>query len=133
MALLEWTDALSVGFTEIDKDHQKLVDIVNELNDAITRQDDREELKEGLEELIEYTCWHFRHEERLMQENGYEGMTEHQQIHKDLATKAVEIQNKYENGDDSVLDVLMPFLKDWLTEHIQGTDKDMGMFLAEQS
>ena len=130
MALIEWTDELSVGFTEVDKDHQRLVAIVNELNDAIVRQDDRGDLEEGLEELIEYTSWHFRHEERLMQEHGYDGMEEHQQIHKDLATKAVEIQSKYEEGDDSVLDILMPFLKDWLTEHIKVTDKAMGLFFG---
>jgi len=133
MALIEWSDALSVGFSEIDKDHQKLVKIVNEFNDAISQQNDREELEETLEELIEYTSWHFRHEERLMQENGYEGMEEHQQIHRDLAGKAVEIQKKYEAGDDSVLEVLMPFLKDWLTNHIQVTDKALGTFLADLS
>ena len=133
MSLIEWSDALSVGFAEIDKDHQKLVEIVNEFNDAISQQRGRDELEETLEELIEYTSWHFRHEERLMQQHGYEAMEEHQQIHKDLATAAVEIQAKYEAGDDSVLDALMPFLKDWLTEHILVTDKALGTFLAEQS
>lgn len=132
MAFIEWTDGLSVGFSEIDKDHQKLVGIVNEFNDAITLKKNKEELEEALEELIEYTGWHFRHEERLMQQSGYEGMEEHQQIHKDLATQAIEIQTKFEDGDDSVLTVLMPFLKDWLTEHILVTDKALGEFLAEQ-
>jgi len=133
MNLIEWSDALSVGFIEIDKDHQKLVEIVNELNNAIFQQKNRDELEETLEELIEYTSWHFRHEERLMQQHGYEDMEKHQQIHKDLATKAVEIQAKYEDGDDSVMNVLMPFLKDWLTEHILVTDKALGTFLAENS
>jgi len=130
--LIEWTEALSVGFPEIDKDHQKLIEIANRFNDAIAQDSNREELKDIFEELIEYTNWHFRHEERLMLEYGYEKMEEHQQIHRKLATSAVENQRKYDNGDDSVLNALMPFLKDWLTQHILVIDKDLAAFLVEQ-
>ncbi len=133
MSLIEWTGALSVGFKEIDNDHQRLVEIINDLSDAIEQKRDHDHLKETLGELIEYTAWHFRHEERLMQVNGYDDMTSHQEKHTDLAGQAVEIQGKFEAGDDSALEVLMPFLKDWLTEHIQETDKKLGQFLAEQS
>ena len=78
MAFIDWTDALSVGFTEIDKDHQKLVGILNNFNDAIEQNQDKKDLEELFEELIEYTSWHFRHEERLMQQHGYDDMETHQ-------------------------------------------------------
>lgn len=133
MPLIEWSDALSVGYPEVDKDHQRLVGIVNELHEAVTRKDDRELLEEGLEELIEYTGWHFRHEERLMQEFGYDGLEVHQGIHKRLAIKALDLQAKYEAGDDSIIEELIPFLKDWLTTHIQVTDKALGDFLVKEA
>ncbi|MGL1861748.1 MAG: bacteriohemerythrin [Pseudodesulfovibrio sp.] len=132
MALIEWTNALSVGFIEIDKDHEKLVGILNQLNDEIEQKCDRDEIEDTLEELIDYTSWHFRHEERLMQQEGYSDMVQHQQAHSSLAAEAVEIQIKYDNGDDAVLDVLMPFLKDWLTDHILVTDKALAEYLSER-
>ncbi|MDC0336252.1 bacteriohemerythrin [Pseudodesulfovibrio sp.] len=132
MAFIEWADELSVGFEEVDKDHQRLVEIVNEFHETIALNKDRDELEEALEELIEYTGWHFRHEERLMQESEYDGLEEHQKIHQDLVAQALAIQTKLADGDESVLDVLMPFLKDWLTKHILETDMAMGTYLAAQ-
>ncbi|MDC0335683.1 bacteriohemerythrin [Pseudodesulfovibrio sp.] len=132
MPLIEWSNALSVGFDEIDKDHEKLVGIINNFNEAIEQKKDKDDLEEHLDDLIEYTSWHFRHEERLMQGVAYPKMEQHQQIHRELATKAVEIQKQFGDGDDSVLDVLIPFLKDWLTNHILVTDKELGTYLAAQ-
>lgn len=133
MSLIEWNDTLSVGFPEMDKDHQHLVGILNKLYDVIEGAGDRDDIEDGLDELIEYTCWHFRHEERLMQEQGYEGLDAHREMHQSLAGKAAQIQEAFEAGDDSVLEGLMPFLKDWLSDHILGADKVLGGFLAEQS
>jgi hypothetical protein len=32
MALIQWNDSLNVGVSEIDKQHQKLVEMINDLN-----------------------------------------------------------------------------------------------------
>ena len=37
MALIEWSDQLSVGYEEVDDDHKKLVDIVNDLDLAVSQ------------------------------------------------------------------------------------------------
>lgn len=130
MSLIEWSDALSVGFDEIDEDHKKLVNIVNRLNTTVIDGEKQVEIEDILEELLEYTGWHFRHEERLMQESEYPGFLEHKKIHEDLVKQAVELFEKYQNGDDAVPGILMPFLKDWLAEHILGEDKKTGEYLA---
>ena len=36
MGLIKWDDSYSVHIVEIDKQHQKLVDMLNELNDAMS-------------------------------------------------------------------------------------------------
>ena len=133
MPLLEWSDGLSVEFAEMDEDHKKLVEMVNTLNDAVEKGETGDTVEEILEELLSYTQWHFRHEERLMQEYEYEGLFEHKKEHEDLTAQALDLFEKYQGGDDSVPGMLMPFLKDWLTNHILGTDKDTGAFLAAQA
>lgn len=131
MSLIEWSDALSVGFEEMDEDHKKLVGIVNVLNDAVVGDNEREVVTDALEELLDYTSWHFRHEERLMQQYEYPEMFEHKQEHEKLVGQAVELFEQYQAGDDSVPEALLAFLKGWLTTHILGTDKKTGEFLAE--
>ena len=133
MALLEWNDALSVGFAEIDGDHKKLIGMVNDLNDAISAGHAADVIGEVLEDLIDYTAWHFRHEERLMQTYGYPEYLAHKAEHEELVEAATTLQAKFANGDPDVASSLMPFLKDWLTNHILGTDKKTGQFLAEEA
>jgi len=133
MPTIEWSEDLSVGFIEIDKDHQQLVNLLNDFTEEIENNGPRSAIEDSLEELVEYTGWHFRHEERLMQEHGYEEMKEHQVEHKTLTDAASEIMTKYEGGDDSVLEGLIPFLQEWVANHIQETDKKLGAFLASQS
>jgi hemerythrin len=133
MAFIDWSDGLSVGYEEVDGDHKKLVGMVNNIHDALDQGYDEDTLTEALEELISYTSWHFRHEERLMQDCTYPGLFDHKKEHESLEKQATELYEKFIGGDESVPATLMPFLKDWLTKHILGTDTEMGHFLAQQS
>ncbi|MGI6102630.1 MAG: hypothetical protein ACOYET_09155 [Bacillota bacterium] len=35
MALIQWSDELSVGVRELDAQHQRLIQMINELNEAM--------------------------------------------------------------------------------------------------
>ena len=133
MAYIDWNDILSVGFDEVDADHKKLIGMVNQIHETITQSRDQDQLADALEELISYTSWHFRHEERLMQNYGDPELLNHKQEHADLEQQATELYQKLLDGDNGVPAKLLPFLKAWLTNHITGTDKNMGRFLAQQA
>lgn len=133
MAYIDWSDALSVGFTEVDNDHKKLVGIVNQIHEALGSEPDPDTLADLLEELLSYTSWHFRHEERLMQECSYEELFDHKKEHQDLVEKATGLYETFLGGDETVPGKLLPFLKEWLARHITVTDKRMGEFLAENA
>lgn len=132
MALIEWSEALSIGFDEIDQDHMKLVEIVNNLNDAVTGELAPENVARIFAELLSYTQWHFRHEERLMQTYGYQAFFDHKGEHDELMGRAAELNSRYQGGDESVPGALLPFLKEWLANHIQQTDKKLGAYLTEK-
>ncbi len=131
MPFFEWSDALSVGFDEIDTDHKKLVDMINKLDDAVSTGQELAVIGGILDELISYTSWHFRHEERLMQTYGYPGLLDHKRKHDDLTEQALAMQKDFQDGDANVPANLPPFLKTWLTDHILGTDRKTAQFLAE--
>ena len=132
MTLLEWNDSLSVGFEEIDNDHKQLLEIINKLDDAITAGEEFTVVGALLDELVSYTLWHFRHEERLMQTYGDPSFFDHKQKHDALTKAAAAKQEEFQNGNQDIARELMPFLKNWLTEHIQGTDSLTGHYLAKQ-
>ena len=123
MPLMQWTDDLSVGFKTIDSQHKRLVEMINELYDAMIEIRGQEALRTIVNGMVEYAAIHFMTEEKRMIEFNYEGYPEHKKIHEDFVAKAVDLQEQLKNESFVLsLDVLN-FLRDWLKEHIQGTDR----------
>ncbi|MBB4316209.1 bacteriohemerythrin [Roseospira marina] len=132
MAILEWSDDLRVGFGPMDEEHKKLIDLINDLDAAISAGHAADVIGGFLEDLISYTVWHFRNEEGLMQQYGYPQALSHRVQHVDLTETAEDLQQRFLDGDHELADTLTPFLKTWLTDHIMGTDKALGRFLADK-
>ena len=132
MALMEWDDSLSVGFEEIDEDHKKLIELLNQLNDSVAADQGDAVVAEVLDGLLGYTSWHFRHEERLMQTYGYQEFPNHKQEHGELLETALTLNKEFQDGASDVPGKMLPFVKDWLTNHILGTDRKLGAFLASK-
>ena len=134
MSLLQWDENLSVGVEQFDREHRKLIAIMNELFDAI--QTGHAELVLGpiLVRLVDYTMTHFSNEERAMREAGYEGLAEHKALHDELIRRVAEVQRHYREGAASVVSTeLMDFLKNWLIGHIQIEDKQYAPVLARET
>lgn len=129
MSLITWTDKLSVGVKEIDDQHKKLVAIINELHDAMTVGHAREVIGKVLDEMVDYTVFHFGTEERLMKTHGYAEHLKHEMDHKELVKTAAELQKSVKAGGTSLTLQTMHFLKDWLNHHILGSDLKFGKFL----
>lgn len=129
MPLMEWTTKMSVGVTQFDDEHKKLVAMVNELFDAVQGGRGKDALGKILDGLIAYTKTHFANEERFMQQHGYPDMAAHRAEHEALARQVVEVQQKYHSGATATLSMeVMNFLKNWLVKHIQGTDRKYTTF-----
>ena len=128
---LIWDTTLSVEVKEIDDDHRKLVELFNMLSHSVMEGDAANYIEAVLEELISFTVWHFRHEERLMLKYGYEGMEEHKTEHQQLIESVRDLQQKYHQASESVSDQDIKFLEYWLTGHILGADMELGSFLGE--
>lgn len=130
MPLLVWRDQLSVGSPEIDKDHQQLIDFVNQLHDAVTESQSEKVVGKILLELIEYTREHFSREEKVMAAAGYPDLAQHQKIHLALTNKVLAFAQRYlRTPTDQVKRELIDFLASWLVEHIIKEDRKLGTYM----
>ncbi|MBZ0152073.1 MAG: bacteriohemerythrin [Planctomycetes bacterium] len=124
MPLMAWNDKFSVGVDVIDQDHKKLVSMVNELYDAIQAGKGKEKVGPVLDGLIDYTKMHFAREEKFFAQTAYPDTAAHKKEHETLTKQVLDVQSKYKGGATSTLSLeVMNFLKNWLINHIQGSDK----------
>lgn len=129
MALMAWSPALSVKVRQFDDQHVKLVDMINELYDAMKGGKGHDVLGKVLNALVSYTVTHFAEEERMMALHGYPETTEHKAAHGTLVKQVMELQQKFKEGQTVLTMSVMVFLKEWLLNHIQVVDKRYGSYL----
>lgn len=122
MAFFNWNDNLSVGVKASDDDHKKLIDMLNSLYEGMKNGHGKEVVGRVLDDLVRYTKFHFAREEDFFAKTGYPAV-EHKKEHKELMKQAEELQSRYKSGECSLSIETLDFLKDWLTIHIQSTDK----------
>ena len=129
---VEWNDDLSVGIESIDNDHKKLLSLINNLQTAVLYPTGESFERQALDEVIEYTRYHFQREEKMMLENGYPDYEAHKQQHEDMIARIGGFLEAYEKDREATVDELVAFLKDWLIKHIAGTDQQYSPYLKEK-
>ena len=129
MRLINWEEKYSVKIKDIDDQHSKLIDLINQLHEAMKEAKGKEVVGGIISELVSYTKHHFSAEEKLMKENSYPEYAKHKTEHDNLTNKVVEFQNSYKSGKAPLSMDLMQFLKDWLVNHIMKVDKEYSGFL----
>ena len=130
MPLMTWNWKMSVGVAVLDNEHKQLVAMVNELYDGIQGGKGTEALAHVLDGLITYTAAHFKHEEDFFAKTGYPATATHKREHDALTKQVLDVQAKFKAGSPGTLSLeVMNFLKNWLINHIQGSDKRYGLHL----
>jgi hemerythrin-like metal-binding protein len=121
--MFEWSNSYSVGINSIDAQHQNLFAIGRELHTAMSHGQGKASLAKILDRLVQYTCAHFAHEERLMRLADYPDMPAHVAEHAALTRKVLQFQKDFEAGKVAMTVQLLQFLKEWLSHHIKGSDQ----------
>ena len=120
--MFEWQSDYSVGIKSIDAQHQNLFAIGRELHTAMLGGQGKTALARTLSRLADYTEVHFAHEERLMRQCAYPGLTAHKAEHDALTKQVKQLQADYQAGKATLTIEVLVFLKDWLDKHIKGSD-----------
>jgi hemerythrin-like metal-binding protein len=123
MALVTWTDNLSVGVELIDNQHTVLFNTINDLHDAMMKAQGQAKVGELLGRLQAYTYNHFSAEEALMEDAKYAGLATHRIRHRKLTKQVEWFVARYQQGDLTLSLELANFLSNWLKNHIQSVDQ----------
>ncbi len=129
---VEWKDDYSVGIDSIDQQHKKLLHLINQLQTAVDYSTGEQFEREALDELVDYTKTHFTYEEGLMKDNDYPDFEQHKLQHEKMFKKVEEVLAVYEQDQDTAMSNAAEFLKDWLINHINGTDKEYSSYLIDR-
>jgi hemerythrin len=132
MALLEWNDSLKVNVAVIDRQHQRLVQMINDLNDAMRKGKGKDALGKILNEMVRYAMTHFSTEETYFDRYQYPETAPHKAEHASFVSKVKQFKADYDKNKVGLTIELMNFLSDWLVNHIKGTDKKYGPFFNEK-
>jgi methyl-accepting chemotaxis protein len=130
--LMPWDGSLQIGIRTIDEQHRQLVGIINELHRAMKQRRTKTDTTTILNRLVDYTVYHFGTEEKLFATHGYPENDAHRDIHRKLVGQVGDFKTRFASGDASVAIELMGFLKDWLVNHINVTDRRYVPFLKSK-
>lgn len=119
MPLIEWDEKFSVGVAAVDHEHRELIALVNEAHERLARPGAAADI---LGEIHARIAAHFALEERLMQEQRYDGYAEHKADHERLLDEIRDIMDDYE--DNRVYDEqrFARRLAEWFSVHFQTHD-----------
>ena len=122
--MFQWKDTYNTGITLMDQQHQRLVDLINQLFHCMKDGGDRMMVGEIIDELVNYTITHFRAEEEMLKKHDYPDLEAHQVIHKNFVDKIASFAERLREGERMPPTDIFNFLKDWLVSHIEKQDRD---------
>jgi hemerythrin len=118
---MDWKAQYSIGIPEIDAQHQQLFECIDRLEAAADDRQRELAVYYVMEELRDYVRVHFSVEEIVMRLFDYPGLEAHAAEHRAFAAR-LESFEKSELVDDVHLEAAK-FLRDWLVNHIQVSDR----------
>ncbi|MFA7317516.1 MAG: bacteriohemerythrin [Sulfuricella sp.] len=130
---LVWNESLhALGIPSMDSEHRGLINLVNELSDAVAHGCDCEQVRRQMEKALDFAAEHFAHEEDLMRQHGFPGVEQHAAEHERLLREAVNLMETItpENANRTLL--VTAFRTDFTENHILHEDRAISQYFAER-
>ncbi len=129
MPLIHWNDSYAVRHPEMDAQHQRLVELLNEFNVAWGEPAPPAKLLALFDQLVRHTLEHFRFEDELMQDAGYPATLQHRTEHESLLAQIRSKRDAIADGAALMSGELLLYMKQWFLIHLQDSDRELAEFL----
>ena len=124
MDAFKWEENYSVGNETIDQHHKKLITLFNNLAKAIEEQHDNERFStiKIISELNIYAIFHFKEEEKLMEESSYPDLEKHKLLHTEFIETVNKFRDEYLKNDNLLNYEIFNYVSEWILKHILEED-----------
>ena len=122
MEIISWRNEFSVGVKAMDEQHKKLIGMINKLIEEQKVLTDPKTIADLLTEMTDYAQVHFRAEEYLMAEYGYEHKSQQEQQHQKFIDTTIAFYSASDLGPNVLSTALLDYLRTWLIGHILKED-----------
>lgn len=123
-----WKESYRLGVDKIDRQHMELFAMTANLMETIKKSDinnRKEECREAIIFLKNYSLEHFVDEEEYQKSIRYAGFTAHRQLHQEFAANVLKHESKIISSDFDMIDIenFIGMLTAWLAYHVADADQ----------
>jgi len=120
-----------VMHTLLEKEHQQLIDLLDALDESISKGGSASQAYKHLDDFVALTEAHFRNEEVIMKTYSYPEISVHKKEHADLLEELYVLKDKLGHGHTPFGQDYMQLLREWLDVHLFGPDSRLDKFLDQ--
>lgn len=128
MTYLEITDDDKINVEKIDNQHQKMIDILNDMHKYLLSNNKTLKL-ELFKSFLQVLNEHFTTEEFLMSEQKFVNYFSHKQEHERMLKKMQDFYKELRNNENEINLELLKSIKVWFFNHNKLNDIKMGLYL----
>lgn len=128
MESFRWNKNFVTGLPEVDRQHQYLVNIINQFGNLLVENEivfyDIEKI---FGKLVDYTQYHFKEEEALMTRISVDPrhLDQHFEQHRNFLQEVTSMYSAISQDNLDPAKHLLDYLIHWLAYHILGTDQNL--------
>ena len=128
--MYEFKEEYKTGIDFIDEQHKVLFEIADKTYNLLKNDltlDKYDKIVALIEELQNYTVFHFHAEEEYMKSINYKRMFTQKVEHDAFVKRIIDVDfSKIDQDQDEYIISILQLLNDWLTGHIFENDKLIG-------
>lgn len=131
---LEWSDKFSTDIVSLDRQHQELLflsqNLLSVLSDMNVSLADKQA---AFQDLVEHTVAHFAYEERIMRNISYPALIRHTKEHDDLREEMSSMTESVMRGE-GIEDWkgLVSLVQVWVLRHIVASDTQFREYIQRE-
>ena len=121
--IIEWNEEITSGIEEIDRQHQQIISLLNQIVYLYETPDSSKKLIFTLLEFSEVIHEHFDYEEKLLEENGFKDLKNHKAGHEEISDliNGVLIPIMLNDERDVPAEPLISIVR-WFDNHLRTED-----------
>jgi len=132
MGFITWNlGQFGVDVDEMNEQHIEWIALINKLHASLTDKNSTMSSEQAINDMIDYTKFHFKQEEDLMQDVQYPDYKTHKLAHENFILQLDKLNDDMLNGSYILKTQIMSILKNWLENHICKMDKAYGTFISK--